>query len=213
MTSWTLLESLPTKKRDEVLAAAARRRYAPGDVLFLQGEHARSLHLIDRGRVAARLTTPTGHTVTVEILVAGDVIGELALLMDDSRRSATAVALEPVETLVLDAALLDEARRRHPLLDRALFQCLGDRVRQLDRRLVEALYVAAPTRVRRRLLELTEEYGPTVPLRQEDLAGLAGTTRATVNRTLRRAEAAGLVTLGRSRVVVLDAEALRRLTG
>jgi CRP-like cAMP-binding protein len=49
-----------------------------------------------------------------------------------------------------------------------------------------------------------------VCLNQADLAVLAGTTRSTVNRVLRRAETAGLVELARGRIRVVDEPALRR---
>ncbi|MBA2294547.1 MAG: winged helix-turn-helix domain-containing protein [Actinobacteria bacterium] len=53
------------------------------------------------------------------------------------------------------------------------------------------------------MLELALVYGthpPVVaPVIQEDLAALAGTSRATVNRVLRAAERRGLVELGRGR--------------
>jgi len=69
--------------------------------------------------------------------------------------------------------------------------------------------------VLRRLLELVSVYGgrePTVvPLTQEDLAGLAGTSRATVNRVLREEEKRGALALGRGRTTILDPEALARL--
>ena len=50
-----------------------------------------------------------------------------------------------------------------------------------------------------------------IPLIQEDLAALAGTSRATVNRVLRNASARGLVELQRGRTIVLDQEGLARL--
>ena len=91
---------------------------------------------------------------------------------------------------------------------------LAEQVQRLSELLVEAYTVDADERVARRLLELVSVYGGrppvTVPLRQEDLAALAGTSRATVNRVLRRAERDGLVELHRGRTVVLDLEGLRR---
>jgi CRP/FNR family transcriptional regulator, cyclic AMP receptor protein len=52
--------------------------------------------------------------------------------------------------------------------------------------------------------------GTLVPLTQEDLASLAGTSRATVNRVLREEETRGNVKLGRGRTTVLDADELAR---
>ena len=47
-------------------------------------------------------------------------------------------------------------------------------------------------------------------MRQEDLAALAGTSRATVNRVLREEEKLAAVALARGRTTVLDHEALER---
>jgi CRP-like cAMP-binding protein len=52
-----------------------------------------------------------------------------------------------------------------------------------------------------------------VELNQTALAELAGVTRPTANRVLRRLESTGVVALDRGRVVVLDPVALRRAGG
>jgi CRP-like cAMP-binding protein len=49
-----------------------------------------------------------------------------------------------------------------------------------------------------------------VPLTQEDLAALAGTSRATVNRVLRAEAKRGAIALARGRTTVLEREALER---
>jgi CRP/FNR family cyclic AMP-dependent transcriptional regulator len=75
--------------------------------------------------------------------------------------------------------------------------------------LMEAHYVDADIRVRRRLVELGEAFGGPIPLTQQEIAQTAGTSRATVNRVLREEEAAGAVELARSRTTITDAAALR----
>lgn len=88
---------------------------------------------------------------------------------------------------------------------------LAEQLRRASERIVEAHYVDAETRVRRRVCELAETYGSgVVPLTQEDLAAMAGTSRATVNRVLREEPGRGTVTLGRGRTTVLDLARLRR---
>ena len=52
-----------------------------------------------------------------------------------------------------------------------------------------------------------------VPITQEDLATMAGTTRPTVNRVLRRLEEAGAVALARGRIEVLAVDILRQRAG
>jgi len=85
----------------------------------------------------------------------------------------------------------------------------------MDELIVEAFYVSADKRVLRRLRDLAGVYGDgadstTVPLTQEDLAGLAGTSRATVNRVLRQEESRGTITLGRGKTTVNDLGELTR---
>lgn len=71
----------------------------------------------------------------------------------------------------------------------------------------------AETRVLRRLSELAAHYGDEIPLTQEDIAGLAGTSRATVNRVLRAEAKRGTVELRRGRTVLLDAHAIGKRPG
>jgi CRP-like cAMP-binding protein len=94
-----------------------------------------------------------------------------------------------------------------------LLRFLTNEVRMLNERLLEALYVPVEKRVRRRLVELSELYGgepPVIPLTQETLAELAGTTRPTVNQVLRDEERRGTIELLRGKVRVLDAGELAR---
>jgi CRP-like cAMP-binding protein len=85
----------------------------------------------------------------------------------------------------------------------------------LSERLVEAYTVDAETRVARRVLELGRVYGGslpvTIPLIQEEIAALAGASRATVNRVLREAEDRGVVRLSRGKTTLLDESGMARL--
>jgi CRP/FNR family cyclic AMP-dependent transcriptional regulator len=207
---WDLLKGLPDEWVRELLSRSHRRRFARREILFHAGDPAGSLHLVAKGRIAIRVTTPLGDVATLDLLVAGNVVGEMALLAPGGSRSATAVALEPTETHSIDASTFAELRREHPEFSEMLVGLLAARVRQLNHRLLEALYVPADTRLLRRVLELAEIYGAVIPLTQEDLAGLAGATRATVNRVLRKEEKAGTVALGRGRLSILDQETLVR---
>ena len=66
--------------------------------MFHRDDPADSLHLVVRGRFGARVLTPLGDSVLVDVLGPGQSFGELALLLADARRSATVEALEVGET-------------------------------------------------------------------------------------------------------------------
>jgi CRP/FNR family transcriptional regulator, cyclic AMP receptor protein len=205
-----MLEGLAEDEVRRVVASSRRRRFARQEVLFHEGDPATTVHLVAKGRIAIRVTTPQGDVATVDLVLAGDVVGELALLSPGRRRGATAIAMEPTETLSIDETMFSDLRRDDPAVSEFLVQLLAARVHRLTDRLLEALYLPAEVRLWRRILELSEVYGDVVPLTQEDLAGLAGTTRATVNRALRREEKLGTIALARGRVSVVDRAGLAR---
>lgn len=214
---WPLLAGLAEEERRSLLAIARRRVFARGEVVFHRDDPADTLHLIARGRFAVRIVTPAGDTATLAVLVPGESFGELALVTG-GRRTGTVVALERAETQSIHQLDFVALRQRHPDVTDVLIRALATRVERLSEQLVEALYVPADRRVLRRVAELAQLYaqadGPVdVPLTQEDIAGLAGTSRATVNRVLREAEARGELQLGRGRTTVVDAEAISRRAG
>jgi CRP-like cAMP-binding protein len=205
-----LLASLTPEDRRGVLSTARRRRFATGEVIVHEGDPGDALHLIAKGRVGVRVTTPGGSVVLVNVHGRGSAFGHQALIEPAARRSATIAALEPTETLSIDAESFERLRVQHPGVDRLLVEILSAEVRRLTSLLAEALYESAETRVLRRLRDLDAIYEGTIPLTQDNLASMAGTTRPTANGVLQRLVADGILRLGRGRVEVLDRAALVR---
>lgn len=211
------LAGLDPEQRRAVLLRTTRRRYRKGDTIFHEGDPGSTLHLLTKGFVAIRITTPMGETVTLTVLGPDDFFGEQALLSSDSVRTASAVAVDDVETITLGYQHFEELRRSDPRVDQLLVAVLAAQVRRLSSRLLEALYSSADTRVSRRLHELADLFegvakakGVTVPVTQADLASMAGTTRPTTNRVLQELVAAGTVELSRGHIMVIDRAALAR---
>ena len=208
---WPLLADLPAENVRELLAIARRRTFSKDEIVFHRDDPAESLHLIVRGRFGVRLHTPLGDSVLLEVLGPGQAFGELALFLPGARRSATVSALEDGETRSVFRDDFTLLQRSHPGVKDVLLRLLAEQLRRATDRIVEAHYVDAETRIRRRLCELTQTYGSdVVPLTQEELAAMAGTSRATVNRVLREEQKRGTVALQRGRVTLRDADDLGR---
>src|SRR5438046_8482260 len=95
-----LLHDVPAEALGQLLRTVRRRSYHRSEVIFHQGDPGDTLHLVRSGRVKVVLPAETGDEALLAILGPGDCFGELALL-DGGPRSASVVAMEPVETLVL----------------------------------------------------------------------------------------------------------------
>ena len=185
-------------------------------MIFHQGDPADTLHLIAQGHASVRVTLPGGEFVIVAILGPGDAFGEVALVGSPRPRGATIMALEGCETLSLSRGQFESLRVSYPGVDRFLVELLSARVDRLNRYLLEALYVPAEKRVLRRLLELCQLYASgdeqriVIPVTQDMLASLAGTTRPTANQVLGRIAASQVVEVSRGQIVVLNRSELRR---
>ena len=212
---WRMLEGVPDEEIRRLLSVARRRTFARNEIVFHQGDPAEAMHLIWSGRFAVRIRTPIGDATTLAILGPGESFGELALLGEDPERSATVVALERGETRSIVRGDLVRLLREHPEVNELLLRLFAARLRRTNDLLAEALYVPADKRVLRRLRELAELYGGddeahVIPLTQEEIAELAGTSRATVNRVLRAEQRHGSLELKRGRTTVLDPDKIGR---
>ena len=204
---WPILAGVPEEDARRVLSIARRRTFARREVVFHHGDPADTLHLVASGRFAVRIQTPLGDTVMLSLLGPGEAFGEIALLDGVGPRSATVVALEKAETRAIHKLDFDALVQRNPGVADLLARALALRVRRLSELLLEAHYVPADRRVLRRLAEFGLDDG-IVPLTQEELSNLAGTSRATVNRVVRDAQARGELAVHRGRIEVLDTAAL-----
>jgi CRP/FNR family transcriptional regulator, cyclic AMP receptor protein len=212
---WKLLGALTTDEQRIVISQTQRRRYRRAEVIFHEGDPGEALHLIAKGHVAIRNSTPLGDVVTLAVVGPGDFFGELVIVSPHGARAATAVALDPTETLTLHREQLDALRHEHPAVDRFFLEVMARQLRRTSLLLSDALYLSAGKRVLRRLLEVADTYGDAapatlIPLTQEDLAGLAGTTRPSANKALREAQDAGLLTITRGQIRILDMDGLAR---
>jgi CRP/FNR family cyclic AMP-dependent transcriptional regulator len=212
---WPLLGSLSAEDRTLLLTTARRRRFIRGEVVFREGDPGDSLHLIESGHLAIQVSTPGGETATLNVLSPGGFFGGLALLRrkPTARRTATVVALEPAQTLSVSGTAFQAICAQHPGVERLVVTMLAQRVDELSARLLEALYLGVDRRVYRRLVELADIYrgdspAVVIPLSQDDLAGMAGASRPTVNQVLQKLASRRIMALGRRQIEVLNYDAL-----
>lgn len=211
-----VLQVLSPPEASRLLKAGRVTVFARRAVLVHEGERADSLHIVLSGRVAVRVTKPSGDTAIVNILGPNDSFGEVSLLGQDvPARTADVVALEPARTLSIPAGVFNQLREHIPGLERLVSHLLARRVQELTAQLLEAMYDPLEQRVARRLLSLGELYGTKgpaiVPLTQEELSQLVGGTRPSVNQILRSLVSSGALELRRGQIVVVDPRALARI--
>jgi CRP/FNR family cyclic AMP-dependent transcriptional regulator len=208
-----LLQGLPPDEHRKLIERAKIRSYSVGEAVYQEGDPADSFHVVLGGRLAVTVTSADGRELTAAIIERDEIFGELSLIVPEGHRHTTVRALEPAETMVIYRRDFDHLRQRSRAFSELLIDMLTLRLLRQSVQLEEALYLPVQTRILRRLVELARTYGggrepAVIPLTQEDIAGLAGTARATVNRILRAERNRGTVSLEKRRITVLDLDSL-----
>jgi CRP/FNR family cyclic AMP-dependent transcriptional regulator len=193
------------------------RRFRARQRLFREGEPGDHVLAIRSGRVKVSVQTQSGREILLAVKEPGDLVGELSAI-DGRPRSATAIALDPVDALVVPAPRFAEFIEGHPRIAVRLLRALSAQIRDADRRSVDRDTGDITCRVARRLVDLAERLGEhrgsgleiTLVLSQDDLAAWVGATREATSRALGRLRTEGWLTTGRQRIVLTDLAALRR---
>jgi CRP/FNR family cyclic AMP-dependent transcriptional regulator len=200
----------------QVLAGAmVRRRFRRNEVIFHQGDAGDALHVVATGAVKIVLPSSEGDEAIIATLLPGDFFGELALL-DGAPHSATATAVEPVETLSLAREpfqrLLDEDRG----LRSALLSGMAAELRRLTGHVEELHFLDLAGRLAMRLVRLARDRDPRAngevqldwPYTQSDLAAMIGGTRQSVNKLLSQLVEDGLLLIEHDTLTINDLNAL-----
>ncbi len=201
------LEDVHPRLVEAVLARTVERSYSADMVLCHEGDAPDGMYLLEQGRVLVQSLTIDGAAVGLSVVDEGDVVGEQALLAQTAR-SATVTAVRPTIVRLLRPTQFRELRAERPEIDQFLVQVLDARLREMSRRLAEAVHSSAEERVCRRVLAFGSAFDGTIRLSQATLASLAGTTRPTVNRVLQDLVRDETVRLRRARIEVVNPEAL-----
>jgi CRP/FNR family cyclic AMP-dependent transcriptional regulator len=210
--------TLPPTDAAALYARGRLRTFARGRALCHQGQVPDCVMVIRSGRVKVCTTTSAGREVILAFRGPGELIGEQAAL-DQSPRSATIVAVEPVEALSLAPEEFRSFLAAYPGAALVLLRMLSLRLRDADGKRVELSTFTTIGRVASRLLEFSERFGDredgairiSLPLSQEELAGSTGSSLESVGRALQTMRSLKCIETRRREIRVLDLEALEAL--
>jgi CRP-like cAMP-binding protein len=219
-----LIEALPVfstlgeAELDDVIADAQAQRIPKGAAVFRQGEMAQAFFVLLHGRLKVVKVTPHGKRMIIRFVNPGDIYGIVKALRREDY-PATATAVVDSVTLAWPNKIWDDFVAAHPAFAANVMQMMGDRLQEAHTRLKELSTEEVEHRLAHTVLRLVTQSGRKTdegilvdfPITQQDLAEASGTTLHSVSRILSAWENAGLVTVGRRRIVVRDVQALSEL--
>jgi CRP/FNR family cyclic AMP-dependent transcriptional regulator len=214
---WALL----TDEEQAVLAGLGRISvFSPGAVICVEGDPATHVYVLVDGLAKVLSSTADGHELTLALRGDGDLVGEIAA-QTTGHRNATMRAIGTVRALIVTYEKFSSFLDAHPGAGHAYRQVVTRRWNDADSMLRSHPVTNGAHRLAIVLLDLAARYGRetdqgvriAVPLSQEELASLAGASRATVTRALSNWRQRGIIRTGQRDTTITGLDALRKIAG
>lgn len=212
---WALL----TDREQTILSSLGpTREFRPGDTVCHEGDPAIHLYVLVTGWVKVLSVTSDGHERVLALRGQGDIVGETAG-ETTGQRNATVRAVDPVCALIIGYERFSTFLDSHPGAAHAYRRTITQRWSDTAKILRRHSVTSGAQRLAALLVELAERHGRTVggeihvamPLSQEELASLAGTSRATVQRAYRIWRQRGFIRTGQRHITITDLGGLRQI--
>jgi CRP/FNR family cyclic AMP-dependent transcriptional regulator len=213
-----LFGQLSAEDIEALLSHARFHHHNAGDLIFAKGSPGRSMMAVIEGSIRISSTAIGGREVVLAILHPGEIFGEIALL-DGGERTADATAMTDCDILIVDHRDFIPFLEHRGDLCVKLLRILCHRLRQTDEQVEAALFERLEGRVAKALIRLSAENRnggkPDAPVRlrvsQQELAGMVGASRESVNKQLHVWARGGFLQLGKRLIVIRDPTVLEEL--
>lgn len=206
---------LPAAVQEAIAEAATPRHFDAGQVIYLEGEPATALYILEKGWVKATRMSPDGREQAMMFLKPGEIFGDVAVFTDTSY-PGTVVALEAVEAWTIEKSIILRLVAQYPELALAVIRRMGERVLYYVELVEDLSLRSVEARLANTLLKHTETIDGrlVVPRRNwttfDEMATRLGTVRDVLSRALRSLEEEGLLHVEKHEIVILDPTGLAK---
>jgi len=175
----------------EAYGVSRLNRYRKGSVLYRQGDPARFLFVVKRGKVKISSISPEGGEKTYVILGEGHFVGDVAFLFGGEYESLSE-ALVDTDAYIITQGEFEHFLAHSPSFCRAVIHDLGNKVRLLARQVRDLSFVDVRQRLESVLLRLADEHGVhteqgiriELDITHQDIAEMIAANRSTVTTYL-----------------------------
>jgi CRP/FNR family transcriptional regulator len=194
---------------------AVPRQYAPGEVVFAEGQPCAGLYVVERGHIRIFKTSPGGREQVLTIDGPGSSVAEVPVF-DGGNYPASGAAVDSALLLFVSKQDFQALCLAHPQVTLKVLRVVGARLRRLVGIIEELSFTTVRHRLASFLVRLARQEGKRtpagieilLPTSHQELAAQIGTVRELVSRNLSRFQAEGLLIVEGRNVIVRDLKAL-----
>jgi CRP-like cAMP-binding protein len=215
-----IFEPLSEEEIERLNGQLPDRRLEGGEIFYGPHDRSERLFLLQKGKIRIFRTTPEGRELTLAVVEAGTVFGEMALT-GQQLEGAYAQAMEPSQVSTMAREDLERLVLEKPEVGLKIMQVLSERLRRYETRLEDVTMKDVRSRLTGIIVLLVESEGVRtgtgyrIPAHytHERLGTMIGANRVAVTRAFGLLQDEGVVELRRRLIFVSDIEALRRSAG
>lgn len=191
-----LFAMLPEDQLAVLATAVSRKSFVRGTAIIAAGDVTSSLYVVISGRLKVMIGDKMGREFILAVLGPGEYFGEMVPI-DDSPRSASVVAIEPCELLVLSKHVFRKCLSDNVDMVMAMLRCTVQRLREADRKIGSLALMDVHERVAGLLLDMSETIDGQHVIRRkivkQEMAKMIGASREMVSRAMSDLKARGVV--------------------
>ncbi|MBI5108665.1 MAG: Crp/Fnr family transcriptional regulator [Rhodocyclales bacterium] len=208
-----IFETLDDECLKPLMRVAMLRAIPRNTVVLSAGDSTDNIYFVLSGSLKVQVSDEDGREVILSKLGPGELFGEMGVL-DDHPRSATVLAVESSQVVVMGKADFKQCLVDNPDVSLFIMRNLTKRLRMADRNIESLALLDVYGRVARLLLESAENVDGrkvvTHKLTKQDIGKMIGASREMVSRVMRDLAAQGLIEERDGQLILLDPEAFRR---
>jgi CRP/FNR family transcriptional regulator len=218
-----VFEGMSDAEMQRIDDMASMSSVRPNQPIAFPDEISKNIYLLKKGHVKISRVDEDGREVILEIVGAGEMFGELALLDDDDRPGTSDMvqALDEVLICSIRRDVFEMMMRNSPELTFRITKRIGLRLRRFEERVTDLVFKDVRQRVISFLLAYAEDFGKvrggivSIPmhLSHQEIALLTGAARQTVTTILNQLRTDKLIDFSRAGMKLNDMTALEKLAG
>ena len=196
-----LLQGMSQEAVHRFNAMMRRTKHRRGEWIFVNGDRADSVYLLQEGRMKITALSEDGHEVVHGIVGPGEIFGYTSTILGIPR-TTSAQALETSLICEIHRKDLETLLSMYPELSFQLLKSVGLRLKKAEAQLVNVICNDVSHRVREVLLDLMVKESGKVPdqpikikITQQDLANLIGASRQKTWQALKELEDSNVLRL------------------
>ena len=188
---------------EDLARHAQRKRFEKGEYLFNIGDESENYYIVESGRVILSKDTPSGKAFTCYIAVRGTPLNAAACLKPRPR-FLSARAAKNTTVLAIPSPIWKQWVLDNPEVLSAILDIMCDLLDSAYTRILDLIDESVEQRVLNALNMLSTSFGPNLPMTNNDIADMTGTSRETAARVMSRLQEVGLLSKSRGQIKILD---------